>query len=172
MNFTLNGRRPIYPDLMRSISWLRMPWLLASSGHQHPCYGLHKTGRYLSYMRNKFIYQCHVVWGEYYKTRIHENVYAEKCISLAYILLSSIHIIQSCICYSQQSTLYLSGLSNDLFTFSSKKIFAFWIAFCILIFLSMTEPLSAHRPVLIVKEIWAKSLMFSTENALVEDNIE
>ena len=70
----VNGRRPIYPDLMRSISWLRMPWLLASPGHQHPCYGLYKTGMYFSYTRNMFIYQCHVVWGKYYKTRIHENV--------------------------------------------------------------------------------------------------
>ena len=35
--FTLNVRGPSYLGLTRSISWLLMPWLLTSPGHQQPC---------------------------------------------------------------------------------------------------------------------------------------
>ena len=35
-NLTLNVRRPSYLGLTRSISWLLMPWLLTSPGHQQP----------------------------------------------------------------------------------------------------------------------------------------
>ena len=35
---TLNVRGPSYLGLTRSISWLLMPWLLASPGHQQPWY--------------------------------------------------------------------------------------------------------------------------------------
>ena len=33
---TVNVRGPSYLGLTRSISWLLMPWLLASPGHQQP----------------------------------------------------------------------------------------------------------------------------------------
>ena len=33
---TLNVRGPSYLSLTRSISWLLMPWLLTSPGHQQP----------------------------------------------------------------------------------------------------------------------------------------
>ena len=33
---TLNVRGPSYLGLTRSISWLLMPWLLTSPGHQQP----------------------------------------------------------------------------------------------------------------------------------------
>ena len=35
---TLNVRGPSYLGLTRSISWLLMPWLLTSPGHQQPWY--------------------------------------------------------------------------------------------------------------------------------------
>ena len=35
-SLTLNERGPSYFGLTRSISWLLMPWLLTSPGHQQP----------------------------------------------------------------------------------------------------------------------------------------
>ena len=42
--------------LTRSISWLLMPWLLSSPGHQQPWYWLCRIGRFLSYLRKDFNY--------------------------------------------------------------------------------------------------------------------
>ena len=53
---TLNVRGPSYLGLTRSISWLLMPWLLTSPGHQQPWYWLCGIGRFLSYLRNDFNY--------------------------------------------------------------------------------------------------------------------
>ena len=39
---TLNVRGPSYLGLTRSISWLLMPWLLTSPGHQQPWYLLYR----------------------------------------------------------------------------------------------------------------------------------
>ena len=47
---TFNVRGPRYLGLTRSISWLLMPWLLTSPGHQQPWYWLCKIGRFLSYL--------------------------------------------------------------------------------------------------------------------------
>ena len=49
-----------YPSLTRSISWLLMPRILVSPGHQQPWYWLCKTGRSLSYTREDFNNLCHV----------------------------------------------------------------------------------------------------------------
>ena len=43
-------------NLTRSISWLLMPWLLTSPGHQQPWYWLCRIGRLLSYFRKAFNY--------------------------------------------------------------------------------------------------------------------
>ena len=51
---TLNVRGPSYLGLTRSISWLLMPWLLTSPGHQQPWYWLCRIGRLLSYLRKGF----------------------------------------------------------------------------------------------------------------------
>ena len=48
---TLNVRGPSYLGLTRSISWLLMPWLLTSPGHQQPWHWLWKRGRFLSYLK-------------------------------------------------------------------------------------------------------------------------
>ena len=53
---TLNVRGPRYLGLTRSISWLLMPWLLTSPGHQQPWYWLCRIGRFLSYFRKDFNY--------------------------------------------------------------------------------------------------------------------
>ena len=53
-NLTLNMRGPSYLGLTKSISWLLMPWLLTSPGHQQPWYWLCKIGRFLSYLRKDF----------------------------------------------------------------------------------------------------------------------
>ena len=53
---TLNVRGPSYLGLTRSISWLLMPWLLPSPGHQKPWYWLCRIGGFLSYLRKDFKY--------------------------------------------------------------------------------------------------------------------
>ena len=56
-----------YLSLTRSISWLLMPWLLASPGHQHPSYWLRRIGESLSYRRNDFNNLCHVILEEWWE---------------------------------------------------------------------------------------------------------
>ena len=48
---TLNVRGPSYLGLTRSISWLLMPWLLTSPGHQQPWYLLCRICKSWSYSR-------------------------------------------------------------------------------------------------------------------------
>ena len=58
---TLNVRGPSYLGLTRSISWLLLPWLLMSPGHQQPWYWLCRICRSWSYLRKGLIpmsYQC------------------------------------------------------------------------------------------------------------------
>ena len=62
---TLNVRGPSYLDLTRSISWLLMPWLLRSPGHQQPWYWLYRICRSFSYWRNDF--KCHINMDEWHK---------------------------------------------------------------------------------------------------------
>ena len=57
---TLKVRGPSYLGLTRSISWLLMPWLLMSPGHQQPWYWLCRIGRFLSYLRKHFNYLRHI----------------------------------------------------------------------------------------------------------------
>ena len=58
LNLSMQG--PRYLGLMRSISWLLMPWLLALSGHQQPWYWLCEISKSLSYMRKDSNYLCYV----------------------------------------------------------------------------------------------------------------
>ena len=53
---TLNVRGLSYLGLTRSISWLLMPWLPTSPGHQQPWYWLCGISSFLSYLRNDFNY--------------------------------------------------------------------------------------------------------------------
>ena len=48
---TLNVWGLSYLGLTRSTSWLLMPWLLVSPGHQQPWYWLYRMGRSLSCLR-------------------------------------------------------------------------------------------------------------------------
>ena len=64
---TINMQRPSFLGLTRSISWLLMPWLLASPGHQQPWYWLCKLGKSLSYTRKDFNYLWHTCVGEGHK---------------------------------------------------------------------------------------------------------
>ena len=57
---TLNVRGPSYLGLTRSISWLLMPWLLTSPGHQQPWYWLCRICTSWSYWRKDFKYMCHI----------------------------------------------------------------------------------------------------------------
>ena len=57
---TLNVRGPSYLGLTRSISWLLMPWLLTSPGHQQPWYWLCRVCRSWPYLRKDFKYLCHI----------------------------------------------------------------------------------------------------------------
>ena len=51
---TINVRGQTYLGWTRSISWLLMPQLLASPGHQHPWYWLRRIGKSLSYTKKDF----------------------------------------------------------------------------------------------------------------------
>ena len=75
---TSNIRRPSYLSLTRPISWLLMPWLLASPGHQHPWYWPCRIGRSLSYLRKDFNYLCHVILEEWHKMHIYVHAPSEK----------------------------------------------------------------------------------------------
>ena len=57
---TLNVRGPSYLGWTRSVSWLLMPWLLTSPGHQQSWYWLCRICRSWSYMRKDFKYLCHI----------------------------------------------------------------------------------------------------------------
>ena len=57
---TLNVRGPSYLGVTRSISWLLMPWLLTSPGHQQPWYWLCRICKSWSYLTKDFKYLCYV----------------------------------------------------------------------------------------------------------------
>ena len=57
---TLNVRGPIYLGFTRSISWLLMPWLHTSPGHQQPWYWPCRICRSWSYLRKDFKYMCRI----------------------------------------------------------------------------------------------------------------
>ena len=63
----LNMRGPSYLGLTKSISWLLMPRLLASPGHQQPWYWLCRIDRPLPYLRKDFNYPCHISLEEWDK---------------------------------------------------------------------------------------------------------
>ena len=67
ISLTFNMRGPSCLGLTRSISWLLMPSLLASPGHQQLWYWLCKIGRPLSYLRKDFNYLCHIILEEWHK---------------------------------------------------------------------------------------------------------
>ena len=64
---TLSMRGPSYLGLTRSISWLLMPWLLGSPGHQQPWYRLCEIGKSWSYTRKDFNYLWHISVEEWHK---------------------------------------------------------------------------------------------------------
>ena len=59
-NLTLNVRGPSYLGLTRSISCLRMPWLLTSPGHQQPWHWLCRICGSWSYLLKDVKYMCHI----------------------------------------------------------------------------------------------------------------
>ena len=64
---TLNVRGPSYLGLTRSVSWLLMPWLLASLGHQQQWYWICEISKSRSYTRKDFNYLWHVSMEEWHK---------------------------------------------------------------------------------------------------------
>ena len=64
---TLYMQGPSYLGLTRSISWLLMPWLLTSPGHQPPWYWLCGIGRFLSYLRKNFNNLRHINVAKWHK---------------------------------------------------------------------------------------------------------
>ena len=71
---TLNMQKPSYLGLTRSISWLLMPWLLTSPGHQQPWYCLYRIYRSFSYLRKDFKYLCQINVEEWHKMQIYVYV--------------------------------------------------------------------------------------------------
>ena len=64
---TLNVRGPSYLSVTRSISWLLMPWLLTSPGHQQSWYWSYTMCRSFSYLRKDFKYLCQINVEEWQK---------------------------------------------------------------------------------------------------------
>ena len=60
LTLTSNVRGPSYLGLTGSISWLLMPWLLTSPGHQQPWYWLCRICKSWSYLRKDLKYLCHI----------------------------------------------------------------------------------------------------------------
>ena len=75
---TLNVRGRSYLGLTRSISWLLMPWLLTSPGHQQPWYWLYRICRSFSYLRKCFEYLCQINVEEWPKMQIYVYVSSEN----------------------------------------------------------------------------------------------
>ena len=75
---TLNVRGQSYLGLTRSISWLLMPWLLTSPGHQQPWYWLCRICRPFSYLRKDFKYLCQINVEEWHKMQIYVYDPSEK----------------------------------------------------------------------------------------------
>ena len=65
---TLDMQGPSHFSLTRSISWLLMPWLLRSPGHQHQWYWLCRIDKFLSYLKEDFNY-LHVNVDEWHKIK-------------------------------------------------------------------------------------------------------
>ena len=63
-------------NISRSISWLLMPWLLTSPGHQQPWYWLCRIRRSRSYLRKDFKYLCHINVEEWHKMSIHVYIHS------------------------------------------------------------------------------------------------
>ena len=61
---TLNVWGPSYPGLIRPVSLLMMPGLLASVGHQHPWYWLYNIGIFLYDKRKDFNCLCTLIVEE------------------------------------------------------------------------------------------------------------
>ena len=68
VDLTLNLRGPSYRGFTRLISWLLMPWLLVSPGHQQPWYWLSKMGKSWYYTRTDFNYLWYISVEEWHKT--------------------------------------------------------------------------------------------------------
>ena len=75
---TIDVRGPSYLGLTRSISWLLMPWLLTSPGHQQPWYWQCRKGRFLSYLRKDFNYLRHSNVEKWHKIWIYVYVPSEQ----------------------------------------------------------------------------------------------
>ena len=75
---TLNLQGPSYLSLAQPISWLLMPWLLASPGHQHLWHWPCRIRRSLLYLREDFSYLCHVNVEECYNIQIYVYVPCEN----------------------------------------------------------------------------------------------
>ena len=75
---TLKVRGTIYLGLIMSISWLLMPWLLASPGHQQPWYWLCRICRSLSYSKRNFNYLCLISVEKWHRIWIYFYVLSEK----------------------------------------------------------------------------------------------
>ena len=98
-----------YLGLIRSISWLLMPWLLVSPGHLQPWYWLCRIGRPLSYLRKDFNYLCHVIFNEWHKMQIYVYVPFEKfstqrvniiTSAMAKVMFSSLSVTRVCLSVS------------------------------------------------------------------------
>ena len=97
---TLNVRGSTYLGLTRSVSWLLMPWLLSSPGHQQPWYWLCGIGRSLSYLRKDFNYLCHIIASDklYKSSDACISFHSHPLVSLSLCLLWLLYTKKTFLC--------------------------------------------------------------------------
>ena len=91
-NLTLLVLRLEYSSRTRSISWLPMPWLLVSPGHQQPWYWeceIHEIGRPFGSMRVDFNLLRHLRVEKLEKIQVHFNISSIEFSMISKGLLSS-----------------------------------------------------------------------------------
>ena len=88
---------PSYSGLTRSLSWLLMPWLLVSPGHQHSWYWLCGVGKFLSLMRKMSIACVISVWrmANYTATTVYSKKYAHGFVVLCFVVVMQSFITNS-----------------------------------------------------------------------------
>ena len=105
----LNVRGPSYLGIIGPIPWLLLPWLLASAGHQHPCYWPCRIGRSLPYLGNDFNYLCQVDSEKCHKKSKYMCVCPLKNLLIKHIF--TINLIPQGPCHYANYSIQLPGAS-------------------------------------------------------------
>ena len=121
---TLNVQGPSYLGLTRSISWLLMPWLLMSPGHQQPWYWLYRICRSFSYSRKCLSTCTKSMWRNDIKCK-YMLMFPQKSLACKGLIFHTILRVHST-CIFTMSTIVCTH-STILFLFVNEKCLPCWI---------------------------------------------